>query len=540
MSEQSSAADEAENESSSEPPTPPGAPPIISSHAAYFFLPLPETLPLPQGLVRGFVDTTPRVAAEGLPTHHLRTSIRIHQSSRPGAVADTIAMLFAVAGEALPLHDEAPTPDHLGPPGSEPPREAVTIAEVLVPFDAPIAPGANVDDALSEAFDRGLQSVRELQRALYLARREPISLVTREALPFGVPVAIREIDRAGNTFEVSTSLYLINANVAGSPATNSWSDEDSVALNTALSHRSDEGVFSSSMDFTRESAISLTKAGDYRSAVLFAATACEVMFDDLLSHMLWEEGERPEAAAPIFDSLLTRRVKTQFHPRLGGSWSVDTTGPLRDWFVQVAGVRNRAVHGGVELSLHQARDALNAVEALRTHLGNLVANQAGMYPRTALVLPGEHGLKRRRKWNSALDRLQHSDSEVPSRETFRRWRSAMQRARAESPLATKPSVATSRVLLVINPGGEERWVVHDEGAGMATAADPADVVIGVDQLAQLDVVRSRILSIGSPSAEFVQFEDATIAPTHQPSWLPEYRLVPSTGVLVNGSDLDPI
>jgi len=32
---------------------------------------------------------------------------------------------------------------------------------------------------------------------------------------------------------------------------------------------------------------------------LFCATACEILFDELLAHILWETGQRPEQAASV-------------------------------------------------------------------------------------------------------------------------------------------------------------------------------------------------------------------------------------------------
>lgn len=522
-------------------------PPVITSHAAYFFIPLPDALALPDQLTRGIVDTTAveRVANEGLPLEHLSVSIRFHTASRASTDAQTILMLFAIAGKALPDHDgERNGAGQPSDSAAQPPLQPVTVAEVMVPLDFPSTSAGPADEeevaALSDAFDKGLHSLRQIQRAYYLARREPIRLASRESLPFAVPLGLRRLDRdTAESFAVTTSLYFVNANAAAAVGGEGWTDEDNRAMDTAIRFRLDEGVFATSMDFMREATVALVKTGDYRSAVIFSATACEVLFDDLLAHLQWEEGERPEDAAVAFDSLLSKRVKNQFHQRLGGVWSLDSPGPIREWFTKVAGIRNRAVHSGLEPSLQQARDALETAEQLLTHLGDLVASRATTYPRTALVLPGEFGLRRRGKWDPVLESLAHDDLEVPWRDTFRRWRAAMQRERTDSAIATDASLDRARILLVIHPDHSERWVAHDAASGMAASIRSDSVILNAEQASQIDFLRGHVANLAPTEAISIQVEDAALAPTIEIVWIAEYRLVPQAGVQVDGRDFDP-
>lgn len=49
---------------------------------------------------------------------------------------------------------------------------------------------ADPEQVLSEAFDQGLSFVRDVQRAYHMVRRHPITLVSRESLPFAVPYVV--------------------------------------------------------------------------------------------------------------------------------------------------------------------------------------------------------------------------------------------------------------------------------------------------------------------------------------------------------------
>lgn len=535
-------------------------PPVIASQLVYFFVPLPDPLGLPDKYIVEVPEYAPldRIRDDGVPPICLGASLRFHTVELPTTYAAEFTVLFDLAVKSLPPNAGARTsaskPGGLaaesGP--SAPRTPTTTVVEMAVAAELPdvgqSAPeeelNAQLRDPITEAFDRGLHYVRQFQRAYYLARREPIRLVTREALPFAVPFGIRRLfgdDGEPLPFDVSLSVYLVNMNVPNAGATR-WVDSDNRMLSTAVAQQADNGPFTSYMDLVRESNVALSRDGAYRSAVLFTATACEVLFDDLLAHLMWEEGQRPEEAANAFDSQLTARVKSQYHARLGGLWRLDAGGPISDWFILVARLRNRVVHGGYEPTFQEATVAVQATDALREYLGDLIANRALTYPRTALVLPGEGGLVRRGKWTSALNDLRNDTSEVHWRQTFARWQLAMQRARKNSPLSEIPSTTDASIYVVVRTNGSEQWVIHDRRAGMAAVLDGAAGVTGVtpDQWAS---VRTQIASVAEQSdrtdvSVLLPGAKATAEPLDR--WLPEYRLVPLTGVMVTGKDLDPV
>lgn len=525
-------------------------PPILLPYLAYFFLPLPEPIGLPHGWVLRVHEPSPgqwwRREDGGVPPAvHTAGSLLFHRAEAPGPERDRLGVVFDVAAAALPHLDRPPRPPGPGPGG--PPTE-LTVVEMAVGFDP--GPDGDADtaavegpffDAISDAFDRGLAWVREVQRAYYTVRRLPVRLAAREASPFAVPFGVRRLwddDGEPLPFQVPLSLYLLNSNLTARDA--NLDDAEEATLRTALREQADGGPFTSYLDFRREASVALWRDGGYRAAVLFTATACEVLLDELLAHMLWQEGARPEEAAPVFGPYLATRVKTQYHRRLGGTWAVDAPGPVRDWSVDVAALRNRVVHAGHEPTIEQARAAAEATEALQDHLGDLLATRTAAYPRTALVLPGEHGLRRRGRWSRRLEAIRDDPDQVPWTATYARWRLAMQRARTDSPLASVPSAADAWVLLVVRPGGAVQWVVHDRIAGFA-APIGRDRVSGVShgQQEQLDRLVEGWRE-GLCEAVSVHVAGASAAEPAPDAWVLEYRLVPLAGVMVHGRDLDPL
>jgi len=125
--------------------------------------------------------------------------------------------------------------------------------------------------------------------------------------------------------------------------------------------------------------------------------------------------------------------------------------------------------------------------------------------------------------------------------TFARWRDAMQRARAAAPVAVAPTAANAWLYLFVRSGGQVLWVVHARAAGLAAAVDPASLT-GVlpGQQEQFDR-RINELAEGGGHDVFCAFvAGASALEPLLDAWIPEYRLVPFVGVMVDGNDLDPI
>jgi len=309
-----------------------------------------------------------------------------HRTKRPSPTIVLTSELFALARQALP-----PRPGQDDKPGPVPPPVADaegTVVEMAVLFD--------LDDndywgSVSDAFDRGLSYIRDIQRAHHIVRREAVRLVTREILPAAIPVAVRRLyDDQGNPapLEAPLGVLMLNVSIVRETRGPDFNVAAAEALGAALETQTADGLFTGYLEFRREAQVALEHDGAYRTAVLFNATACEILLDELLAHMMWEEGQRPEDAAGTFGGpWLTSRVKQQYHPRLGGQWALDQPGPLLDWHHDVAGLRNRVVHSDYEPTLQETHTAFDAAKTLETYLGDLVARARAASPGPPLRSP---------------------------------------------------------------------------------------------------------------------------------------------------------
>ncbi|MBT3155531.1 hypothetical protein HTV45_32625 [Streptomyces sp. CHD11] len=173
----------------------------------------------------------------------------------------------------------------------------------------------------------------------------------------------------------------------------------------------------------------LNVEGQYGAAVTLSNTASEVLLDSLLASLMWESGKESAAVADVFaEGRLAKRVKSQFSELLGGVWVLDGTGPVAEWFHKCYRVRHRVVHSGYSPSRLEAQVALDSVHQLSRHCWDRLAVKRKKFPRTALMLLAEEGLRRRGKWCSFM---KHFSSEIAPREDSwlrqsQKWREDVQ------------------------------------------------------------------------------------------------------------------
>ena len=112
-----------------------------------------------------------------------------------------------------------------------------------------------------------------------------------------------------------------------------------------------------------DAAYAFRKLGTNAEVLVQIGIACEVLFDGLLGMLLWEKGKTLDEAAVVFSRDITPRIKNEYHPILGGTFSLDS-GALKGWYDDIAGVRNRVVHSNHRPSDTEASTAFEAAEKL--------------------------------------------------------------------------------------------------------------------------------------------------------------------------------
>ncbi|MEV5163995.1 hypothetical protein AB0K66_05120 [Streptomyces werraensis] len=170
------------------------------------------------------------------------------------------------------------------------------------------------------------------------------------------------------------------------------------------------------MDRSLEASTFMRRDGDYGNAVIHAALSSEIVLDGVLALLLWEEQLQDpsvDAAIAAFDESrggLATRVRREYAPRLGGTWDPEKRGAVQAWARDLARLRGRVVHRGYRPTETEAVAALSASDALLDFIKGRLAAKARNYPRTALLVLGEPGLRRLGGWKVAeayLEASQH-------------------------------------------------------------------------------------------------------------------------------------
>ncbi|WP_353827783.1 hypothetical protein [Agromyces sp. SYSU T0242] len=300
----------------------------------------------------------------------------------------------------------------------------VTVVEVAAAF----AGSEPTERELSDAFDRGLDLIRALQRAYYLETQDAISLVAREQLPTTILVVT---EREGSAR--SGVFFTHDVSIRRTMIPEELSDNRLNRLAGILRAMVPGDPFWPYADLRREALAALWLRGDYRAAVLGAATAAEVLLDTLLLHLFWVEGAKPEVAAALLEeSGVTARVKSQYASRIGGKWNLAGGDPVSEWHSATAAMRNRVAHAGHEPSLDEARAAIQGTLRLEVHLMDLVCTPPRLqkYIKTALAITGIPGIEKRgrmsRRIRELIDATPQADLDL-----FHHWRDEVVIARAK-------------------------------------------------------------------------------------------------------------
>lgn len=140
--------------------------------------------------------------------------------------------------------------------------------------------------------------------------------------------------------------------------------------------------------------------GDYAATVSAAYTAGEVLLNSVLLLLEWEKGRRREISRSWFeDEGLQKRLRTHYHETLGGNWDPNNVNRPVGRFMALAELRGRVAHAGYWPREEEAIMALEVKDELSDFVKSRLAAKVTSYPRTALLLLGEPGLKRLNAWS---------------------------------------------------------------------------------------------------------------------------------------------
>jgi hypothetical protein len=274
-----------------------------------------------------------------------------------------------------------------------------------------------------------LTTLFDIVRAYRLLGQVRISELTYERILPIVPYRFRLLDPPEYFGETSV-MVLDHANV--SVPDPEVLDEQRISMQGQLHERlikHDPFVLYSERRL--EARIALSRDGEYAESAIQSAIAAEVLLSGLLGMLLWEESlpdEELEAAAGVFAIDLAKRVRSQYHPRLGGQWVLRGEGPLSRWYADTAGLRNRVVHRGYRPGREEAESSLQQLYVLEKFIADLLGERSDRYPRTALAMLGADGLVRRGKWSDGRFGDQAIGSVTDFIGDYGRWRAQVDEA----------------------------------------------------------------------------------------------------------------
>lgn len=158
---------------------------------------------------------------------------------------------------------------------------------------------------------------------------------------------------------------------------------------------------------------------------------------------------------------------TEYHGRLKGSWDLVGENPVARYWSRAVGLRNRIVHAGYLPGRREAHEALESMQLLETHVGDLLASavRRGEYLRTGWTFCGHGGLSLRDSFTSRLRRLIDDADQPDWIQAFSHWRRFVDRELQANP--PEPGQDPERLVTVaaISPSRREvKGIVHDPKA----------------------------------------------------------------------------
>ena len=221
---------------------------------------------------------------------------------------------------------------------------------------------------MSDAFDRGVAELNELVMT-YAALTKDVDVfpITLHALPVAVPwIVIRSSDLAEETH----GLFMLHFGV---PYRKEDVEPDRLKKVTYLTFAQSAGqhpfVFP---EFLMVSARRHLRFGPNELAIVLATTSFELFMNTVLRFLLYVEGAAPEKSEEVFRQPFVSRIRSQYHPRIGGNFTLKGTNPMSTWHARAHLARNSILHAGARPALEAAREAVDAVQEARIYIKRLL------------------------------------------------------------------------------------------------------------------------------------------------------------------------
>lgn len=427
-----------------------GCLPDTHMHFARFLLPLPSHVPVPDGME--VLRTYDRTSGEADATTFTITAVRqVEVAAADREQVAAIAAFEVLVRLGMAEHGTTSQPIEFL---DELQKIKISVADVITTVASLEEPPPDWNGTMqnlapeNDALMRCLHSARDIVRAVALTGQPRVVSPSYERLPVIIMLASATKPLDGEQLPIPTAedwqiqgpMLLEHTNMSGWEVTEA-AELDQIATEAEYWARNLAALnpAARARELMIQSRRYLHHEGEYALAVVVATTATEVLMTSLLSVLMWEESWTgstewtPEAVAAHFgEGKLLSLVKRQLIPRLGGTWSTKSC-PWEQWISRCRALRNRIVHGGHDPSRAEVQSAIDSVDKLQEFVFDRLSARADKYPRAALMLVSEKGLRDRKAWSRPLERFarETADEEAPWIESFGTWHSAVSDSSAE-------------------------------------------------------------------------------------------------------------
>ena len=356
----------------------------------------------------------------------------------------------------------------------------------------------------------------------YTVSHAPVTLLTRESLPPFIPLVTRRLEegQVQPIDPVEVELFLVNqgSSTARRALRPTLLDENELQKITA-SERLSPGPFAAYVNFRREADLARQSGNHLAAAVMYGACA-EAMLRDLHLVLMWDEGIEPRAAMKeVKDPIPIRTlVRSAFHRKLGGRWQTDVAGPIANWHINVASLRNRVIHMGYEPDGSETHASLDAIYELNGFLRDRLVDRIHRFPHAADFFLGFERIETigggpMRRWRAAKSEFGLKDPVA----AFLAWRSEVERL-IDPDQPAKGDIARSRLVRVQYGNGAVRYWLADRNSGLACLAEqpPRSVFAAIEGSG----IRGEFSMAAAPSVSATPANDP-------PQWVAMREVIPS-------------
>lgn len=501
--------------------------------AITFIIPLPNSIKIFDGYYIDFVqpdsgldDDAIKFVSEGL---HLKIKERIQfRAIQESADMRSINISIQAAKDLLREAEEK---------GKDTPKPHTGLATVA--YVSVIVSHRKVMEAEhSDLFDHALSVLRSYLKAYYVVDRVPIELPSRMNLPLFIMVHKEDIQHDGGSIvenpNIEQSVLFLHDQADpfiydGEPLE---IDKLGSAVHTDITTGAE--VINATLDTFREASLAYRR-GEVLSASILFASSVEVFLDSLLLYLLWEEGRRPEDAFEIMyqtkmclckdckakmTTTLDRVTGGLYETRIGGDWSKNSE--LMKLWREVAELRNRVVHTGVEPDTASVNRIVQIVPQIQTILVDYLVSAIDRYPLAAYFIAGQDGLERRGLSSNLDDYIPSEELKPVSLSIpFLNWKFEVERLNSKK--LRKTTDDQCQLAFVIHPSGQNRWILYNGRLKIFRLIGEQTVKGGVQQsLAEIDTEARKN---GIQQTIIVDVHDVTPnSKTAKVIWYPMYRL----------------